>query len=441
MGKTIDLELLQIETTNRCNLNCEHCMLYEDEEVGTDYNDYITKKVIDNFFDKMNIRMIATLNFTGGEPLLNIDAIIYTIEKIIKEKMKVIVIDIATNGTILSENLIDALNKFADYSKKEVVVSEETNTPLVTIRISRMYHNNDCEKAYEFYSKRVNELISVEMESKDAIIPKKIKWGVESRPKMAYSGRAKNLDVEYYCDSPRHKIIYSEKTKDFEVQSVKCPIKLMTNGDIGIACYCTLREAHKNAIGNVNNDMCLADMITQWNFRTPLTCSEACKLEECKMYYETKRLDDFSRIFGEEITIDDLENMLEKEKTKCAYLENYRILLHDKIPCLTSDEIEWVSNLSLEYCKQSSDKSSDEIDKQIEKLVYEHSFDDVKKVHEEFPFLNHAECIELKKLYEICKTYSKNCTSLQAIHLIPSYVQVANLIKLNEYRRETYRKF
>ena len=46
--------------------------------------------------------------------------IIYTLEKIMREKIKVVSIDIATNGTILSEKLINVLNKFTEYVRKEL---------------------------------------------------------------------------------------------------------------------------------------------------------------------------------------------------------------------------------------------------------------------------------------------------------------------------------
>ena len=53
----------------------------------------------------------------------------------------------------------------------------------------------------------------------------------------------------------------------------------MTNGDLGISCYCSIKNAHKEAIGNVNDGKNLSEMITEWNYKTPLTCDEACDLE------------------------------------------------------------------------------------------------------------------------------------------------------------------
>lgn len=457
LSKAVDIELLSIQTTNQCNLNCSHCMLYEYDEHGTDYNDYITEEIIDKFFEK-DIRIIHTLNFTGGEPLLNIDMIIYTLEKIMKEKIKVVSIDIATNGTILSEKFINSLNKFSDYIANDILNNlsiKDKNTlkdrdksnikGLIQLRISRLYHDNDYKKAIDFYSKRANGasgLIDIRLaddENKAEI--KKVSWGLEKRNTMAYSGRAKKLDVEYYCDSPHHKIVY-EETLNKEIRCVRCPIELMANGDIGIACYCSIKDARKNAIGNVFDSRNLEEIITEWNYKTPLTCDEACNLAEAKMYYETKRLEDISRILGKNIDFDSLEDMVAREEVKYLYIENYRRLLHDKVPCLTSDEIEWISHFWLELEREKSNnhitdeeirQRNEEIDNHIAKLIYEHSFDDIKEVHEEFPFLIRDECIELIKCEQICRPYREKFPPL---HVIPYWKRGLFLIQLNEYREK-----
>lgn len=212
INRPLTLKALEIETTNRCNLECPHCMIYEAGEFGTDYNDFMAPKIIDDFFGKMDVKLIHTLNFTGGEPLLNIDIILYTLKKIMREKIKVLGIDIATNGTILNAELIDQLNKFAEYVKKEVlgqVVIKDQNmleiknieqSKLVNLRISNSYHNNNPEKALDFYTIRASDAIKV------IIIDDKESHGGEcgndDMIRIAYSGRAKTLDAEFYCDSP-----------------------------------------------------------------------------------------------------------------------------------------------------------------------------------------------------------------------------------------------
>lgn len=454
MNKIVDIRTLQIETTNRCNLNCPHCMRYDSGENGTDYNEYISKEIIDNFFNS-GVRIISNLNFTGGEPLLNIDMIVYIIEKIMKEKIKVICIDIATNGTILDEKIIDVLNRFTEYVKNEVLkdrlgefiekYSKTGEKKLVNLRISRLYHDNDYKKALEFYSKRANDLVDVFLvEDENMKEPHRVKWGLESMTQIAYSGRAKNLNAEFYCDSPHHKIVYEKWSVDKDIPCVSCPLLLMTNGDIGIACLCSIKDSHKDAIGNINDGKDLSEMITEWNFKTPLNCDEACKLAEAKMYYETKRLEDISRVLGKNISFDDLEEMVCKEESKYYYIENYRRLLHEKVPVLTSDEIEWVSNFWFELesekannqlSKEEIAQSTEELDNHVAKLIWEHSFDDVKEIHEEFPYLTHDECIQMKEYAEKCKYYDgKEIEIMDYLKNYPYAIKANQLIKLNEYR-------
>ena len=64
---------LAIEVTQRCNLNCDHCLR------GCARNVNITKEIIDKTLD--NFEHISSITFTGGEPTLNPEAIIYTIDK------------------------------------------------------------------------------------------------------------------------------------------------------------------------------------------------------------------------------------------------------------------------------------------------------------------------------------------------------------------------
>lgn len=92
-GKKVLLHFSLIEVTRKCNLKCRHCLRGEAENIT------ITKEMIDNYFD--NIDGILTLNFTGGEPLLAIDEIEYTIDKIIKDKIRVASLAVITNGTFL----------------------------------------------------------------------------------------------------------------------------------------------------------------------------------------------------------------------------------------------------------------------------------------------------------------------------------------------------
>lgn len=446
-NRPLTLKILEIETTNRCNLDCPHCMMYEVGESGTDYNDFMEYKIIDQFFSNMDVALIHTLNFTGGEPLLNVDIILYTLKKIMREKIKVLGIDIATNGTVLNAELIDQLNKFAEYVKKEVlgeVIIKDENTlktknieqsKLINLRISNSYHNNDPEKALDFYTSRANDSIKVIIiNDKES---HKVEWDNDDRISIAYSGRAKKLDAEFYCDSPRHKIEFENWDETTSITCVRCPLRLMTNGDISIASCSPFQELHANAIGNVNDGITLQQMITDWNYRTPLTCKEACECEEVKMYHSRKPIKDISRVLKKNMILEDLDKMIEHIESKYFHLENCRHLIHKKMPVLTADEVEKVSMMwfDLESKKENQQLSEKEIedekeklDNYVSKLVYEHSFDDVLDTHQKYPYLTHDECMAME-------TLSNMTQGLLGSLMAPACTARINmLIETNEYR-------
>ncbi len=103
----IFIKNITLEVTRRCNLKCRHCMR------GNSQNKDINYKYIDYILQ--NNHSIGRLFFSGGEPLLNINTIIYTINKIINEKLIVLSIGFNTNGTIFNESLINILLEYRKY--------------------------------------------------------------------------------------------------------------------------------------------------------------------------------------------------------------------------------------------------------------------------------------------------------------------------------------
>lgn len=277
----IGVDSLMIEVTNRCNLNCPHCYYYEDGEKGTDYNDFIDLKAIDHLLNDMKIKYIWTLNFTGGEPLLAEAKIIEVLHKILEDNVLVISIDIASNGTILSEKFAYELNEFSkkqyyflkNHGMKEVrkqIENFDKNKPdtfpnecTVNFRISNLWHSNDPKRAYEFYKEKMPNVL-VEIMSED-ISDEEFKeifildGTASEKDRISYSGRAKKLtNYNFYCEPLYHKIVYDNN--NFEV---KCPLKMSYNGKISLAGACSQCDCNKAAIGSVfdgNNytyDSCL----------------------------------------------------------------------------------------------------------------------------------------------------------------------------------------
>lgn len=135
---------LAIEVTRRCNLHCEHCMRGDAQNID------IPLSYIDKILDEPEL-IIHRLVFSGGEPTLVSDIIIYTIEKIIRERKIILSIHITTNGLIYDERLIEALTKYIAYTQK-VLPSLQKHmeiADIVNIRLSTdQYHQKIPHQKY-----------------------------------------------------------------------------------------------------------------------------------------------------------------------------------------------------------------------------------------------------------------------------------------------------
>lgn len=147
------------------------------------------------------------------------------------------------------------------------------------------------------------------------------------------------------------------------------------------------------------------EMITEWNYRTPLTCDEACELEEFRMLNDLKekseRRDFYSKIGGTELSEEKIEKATFGKEFEIFYLENYRLKLHERVPALTTDEIENISIYALDLVRSKKEMSEEEyknaereMDIEISRMAFEHLYDDIKEVHERLPYLTPEECQE-----------------------------------------------
>jgi len=97
------LNIVEIELTNACNLNCKHC--YVDKSIKHTLPD---TKVFD-LIDEISELGVHRLAFTGGEPLLLQN--IFKFAKYAKSK-KIPTVALMTNGLLISEKNIQELKIF-----------------------------------------------------------------------------------------------------------------------------------------------------------------------------------------------------------------------------------------------------------------------------------------------------------------------------------------
>lgn len=420
--ESVGVNMLEIEVTNKCNLNCPHCYYYEDGEKGTDYNDFINLNAVDKLLNDVGIDYILDATFTGGEPLLAENEIIRILHKNIKSKNPIISVGIVTNGTILSENFAYEYNEYA--KKMSDIITNHKNEyirkllgegfpPLANFRISNTFHNNNVEKAYEFYKKRMPYVNIIDFrndEVEDSI-----------KTNLFYSGRAKMMkDNNFHCDSARHKIVYDEKISKKigkrKEESIKCPLVMHYDGKISIASFCSRCHWDDNVIGSVFDGKPLREMITEWNFKTPLSCDEACQLEEFRMARDINNPEIFinkggkikrkvESILNQGYTIKQIGDYMENSM---KFLEEYRLDMHKNIPILTTDELELISYDALALKEEVDYFSTDEkydgaknkLVTNLSKLLHEHEYDGTKDIHKKFPYLTSDECQKYRKCYE-----------------------------------------
>lgn len=113
---------LIIEITRNCNLNCDHCLRGENQNIN------MSDEIIDNIFEKID--QFSSLTITGGEVFLNVSGINRIIHNIKKYNMDMNYFYIATNGTIFNYDILKCiyelyeLSEYKDMSCVEISNSE-----------------------------------------------------------------------------------------------------------------------------------------------------------------------------------------------------------------------------------------------------------------------------------------------------------------------------
>lgn len=101
MAKKIRIGSLVVEITRKCNMCCQHCLRGEAEPVDIKYD------VLQKLFSG-NIQF-DSITFSGGEPMLNPDAIRFISDEILKSGQFLDSFYIVTNGKKYDSLVIDAL--------------------------------------------------------------------------------------------------------------------------------------------------------------------------------------------------------------------------------------------------------------------------------------------------------------------------------------------
>lgn len=197
----IILHDLAIETTRKCNLKCDHCMR------GLSQNIDLTPEIVDFILENDEIKRISHICFSGGEPTLNPNIIIYTINKIISNDLDVCEIAMVTNGQIFNKELVEAFNRFNEYRNKRVKESlREIFSSLDEDLLKKMEKGNtDNHARITFSTDRFHKPVNSEVESN-------------------YHKYSKGLEITNYevKDKNIYKTGFATFGKDFEYKLDQC---------------------------------------------------------------------------------------------------------------------------------------------------------------------------------------------------------------------------
>lgn len=249
---------ISIEVTRKCNKSCGYCMR------GDTQNITIKDEYIDRFFD--DIEDVKEINLTGGEPFLEIDKIEYIINTVIKRKYNVKNLNIVTNGTILSEKILDIFEKLYMHTKASIQIGISYN--------EEFYDKEQQILALQFYkemikSKGLHTYVFFKKNDADVIV---------------YEGRAKeyiNSNRKMFSPYGYRKVIQTQGGYNHRIKikggTVNCMIELCADGYVGTFGDCSYDKERNNAFGNII-DCSLTRLIDKHNDSCIRLCSE------CFMY-------------------------------------------------------------------------------------------------------------------------------------------------------------
>lgn len=220
--KKYRLNQLDIQVTRKCNLYCNHCICGDSQDMEIPF------EAIDRILDC--VEEIDTLFFTGGEPLLNIPAIEYTIEGIIKRKIPVYNTTITINGTILSNEFV-RIFRYGAEKLYQIVVSRKQEQDLldklhdwrnfeVNVSTDHWHDIGLSYQAYQFYCGAF----------KDDLIFVGIVDSADDSDVVKYKGRAELIPgVKKVSESSKCRLnIPKVEPEDLIV----CPLMITANGHI-----------------------------------------------------------------------------------------------------------------------------------------------------------------------------------------------------------------
>jgi len=245
--KKLAVANLGLIVTERCNLNCRHCLM------GGCTNKVMSDDVIEATLGQF--KYIMNLSICGGEPTLSLDRIEKIFSYVIENQILVDHVSITINGTIYSEKFLNLLNYM------EEGINFRGNTPYKTnFRISYdKYHIEEI--------KRLN-MVDRYVENVRKYQESPYFWGLAQLGKRVIrEGNAVDLDNKITVPFRPHKMImtYVGNKNQLDIQNGFCYVgPFITVNVDGIVTECDASNQHQVELYNYGNvlidsieDVCL----------------------------------------------------------------------------------------------------------------------------------------------------------------------------------------
>ena len=154
--ETVPITAVSLNVSHQCNLDCRYCYggsTYVGEE------SFMSKKIgktsIDQLFQWSGDSTSVYVNFFGGEPLLNMKLIRYLVaygKEMAASEEKAIRFSMTCNGTLLTDKIVDFLNK------NNVSVLVSMDGPETVQNMNRPFKNG--KGSYNIVAKNVQKLVA-----------------------------------------------------------------------------------------------------------------------------------------------------------------------------------------------------------------------------------------------------------------------------------------
>lgn len=146
---------INIWTTNKCNLNCTYCYEKSNRQKGTDNTTIMTTNNVIKWISSI-ANKYESINFHGGEPLLNYKIIIYITDFLKKKEILPKKMGMTTNGTVWNEELKRYFQKYRDLYMYDMSISiDGTEKSHNTTRIA-LDHTNSYKEMIETKKELMN---------------------------------------------------------------------------------------------------------------------------------------------------------------------------------------------------------------------------------------------------------------------------------------------